>query len=146
MPTIITGIEHEPVTRQQMTIAPACGAECDFVGYTRAETHETHGRLLRLEYEAYEPMAAQLLQVMAEEAAARFDCHAVRLVHAVGPVPIGQASIVIQVICGHRGASFAACRYLIERVKAELPVWKREIWERGETFAPGFNVQASDPT
>lgn len=114
-----------------------CGAEAIFVGRTRQETHETHGPLIRLEYELFEPMAAKLLDAMAREAADRYGCRAVRIVHARGVVPPGEASVVVQVATPHRGEAFIACRYLIDRLKHELPIWKREIWERGQTYVEG---------
>lgn len=114
-----------------------CGAEGVFVGRTRDETHAEFGPLVRLEYEVYEPMAVKLLDAMAREAVERFGCRAVRLVHARGPVAPGEASVVVQVATPHRGESFAACRYLIDRLKHELPIWKHEIWKNGRTFVEG---------
>ncbi|MCE9590614.1 MAG: molybdenum cofactor biosynthesis protein MoaE [Planctomycetes bacterium] len=114
-----------------------CGAESVFLGRTRRETHPELGALIRLEYEVYAPMAESLLREMAGAAAQRWGCRAVRITHASGVVNPGEASIVIQVATPHRGEAFEACRYLIDRVKHELPVWKREIWERGTTFVKG---------
>lgn len=115
----------------------SCGAEAVFLGRTRCETHEKFGELIRLEYEVFEPMAVKLLHAMCEEAATRFDCRHIRIVHAQGVVVPGEASVVIQVATPHRGEAFTACRYLIDRLKHELPIWKREIWERGETYVEG---------
>jgi molybdopterin synthase catalytic subunit len=114
-----------------------CGGEACFLGRTRRQTHPQFGDLLRLEYEVYEPMAQPLMRQMAEQAAGQFGCRAVRLVQAQGAVAPGEASVAIQVATPHRGEAFAACRYLIDRLKHELPVWKREIWERGRTFVDG---------
>ncbi len=114
-----------------------CGAEACFLGRTRRETHPEFGPLVRLEYEVYEPMATKLMHRLADEAATRFGCRSVRLVHARGIVPPGHASVAIQVATPHRGEGFAACRWLIDSVKHELPIWKREVWERGETFVEG---------
>lgn len=140
MATILTSIHEGPVPMVALESPHDCGAECLFIGRTRAQMHAEHGALLQLEYEMYEPMAAKLLRVMAEEAATRWNCGAVRIVHAKGAVPLGQASVVIQVVTPHRAASFEACRHLIERLKQELPVWKRERWERGETLVEGWSV------
>ncbi len=114
-----------------------CGAEDIFIGRTRVEDHPTYGRLKYLEYEAYRPMCEQLLHDMAAYAVKTYDCHAVRIVHAVGRVDPGEASVVIQVATPHRGESFQAARYLIDRLKHELPIWKREHWEKGTTFVEG---------
>jgi molybdopterin synthase catalytic subunit len=136
---IDTGVVAGPVelTPWDWSALTDCGAEAAFIGRTREETHVQFGRLLRLEYQVYAPMAQKLLRQMTEEAARRWGCRAVRVVHACGLIGVGQASIVIQTAAPHRGAALAACAGLIERVKHELPVWKREVWERGQTFVAG---------
>lgn len=134
---IDTALVNSPVTIAALTWPGDCGAEDIFVGRTRIETHEDFGPLIRLEYEVFEPMAAKLMDTMARDAVAQFGCRAVRIVHAQGAVAPGEASVVIQVATPHRSESFAACRYLIDRLKHELPIWKREIWQRGETYVEG---------
>ena len=114
-----------------------CGAEGCFVGRTRVEEHPDFGALVQLEYEVYEPMAGTMMRRLAEQAVERFGCRAVRMVHSRGVVGPGEASVVIQTATPHRGESFEACRYLIDTLKHELPIWKREIWQRGETFVEG---------
>lgn len=134
---IEVGLHNGPVPTATLRWPNDCGAESIFLGRTREQTHAEFGPLQRLEYDVYVPMARKLLVAMAEDATVRFGCRAVRIVHARGPVAIGEASIVIQVAAPHRDKSFAACRHLIERIKHELPVWKREIWQDGETFVEG---------
>lgn len=136
-PLIITGIQAGPVDAVGLRWPGDCGAENVFLGRTRDETHAEFGQLIRLEYEIYEPMADELLNAMAADAAKKFDCRAVRIVHAQGAVATGEASVVIQTATGHRGDSFDSCRYLIDRLKHELPIWKHEIWENGKTFVEG---------
>jgi molybdopterin synthase catalytic subunit len=85
-------------------------------------------------------MALRVLRELAQEAAGRFECMTVRIHHAVGEVPLGEASVLVQVVCGHRGASFQACRFLIDRLKEQAPIWKREEWEDGTTWADGAVV------
>lgn len=113
------------------------GAECVFLGRTRQDTHPQHGQLVRLSYEAYRPMAEQVLRELADEAALRWRCAAVRVHHALGDVPPGEASVLVQVVTGHRDASFEACRYLIDQLKAGAPIWKREQWADGSSWAAG---------
>jgi molybdopterin synthase catalytic subunit len=120
------------------------GAECAFVGRTRAQVHPEHGALTQLTYEAYVPLARRVLADLAGQAADRFDCHAVRIHHAVGDVPIGAASVLVQVACGHRGEAFAACRFLIDGLKASAPIWKRERWADGTTWATGNPVEPEE--
>ncbi|MEM9418157.1 MAG: molybdenum cofactor biosynthesis protein MoaE [Planctomycetota bacterium] len=141
-PLILTGLEGNPVAAIDLPTDPACGGECVFLGRTRGETHPDHGELLRLDYEAYAPMVEKLLDQLARDIAESHGCHAVRVVHAIGPVAIGEASVVIQTLTGHRAEAFAACREAIDRLKAELPIWKREIWENGQTFVEGSPVSA----
>lgn len=119
-----------------------CGAECVFLGRTRADRSAVHGELVRLEYEAYEAMALALLESLATHAVDCLGCRAVRLLHALGPVAVGEASVLVQVVTPHRDASFVACRTLIDRLKAEAPIWKREVWADGATWSPGSVVMA----
>lgn len=134
---------RQPVTAVPFDPFPQpAGAECVFLGRTRVETHPEHGRLQRLWYESYEPMALLMLRELAERAVERFDCLAVRVHHAVGEVPPGDASVVVQVVCGHRDAAFRACRFLIDELKQSAPIWKREQWQDGTTWAEG---QAAAP-
>ena len=134
---IETAISEGPVQPVSLDWPKDCGAEAVFLGRTRIEIHPKFGPLVRLEYEMYEPMVVELLEEMAREAAGRWDCRAVRIVHSKGAVEPGQASVVIQVGTPHRGEAFEACRYLIDRLKHELPIWKVEVWENGRTYVEG---------
>jgi molybdopterin synthase catalytic subunit len=116
------------------------GGECVFLGRTRLEHHPQHGELRRLSYEAYREMAERVLRDLAQQTIERFECFAVRVHHAIGEVPVGEASVLVQVVCGHRDKAFAACRFLIDRLKSDAPIWKREQWERGETWSEAANV------
>ncbi len=138
---IDAGIQDGPVDFVTLDFPASCGGEAVFLGRTRADAHVQFGKLVKLEYEVYRPMAVKLLEKMAQDAAAKWGIKMVRVVHASGAVPLGQASVVIQVASPHRGEAFEACRYLIDRLKRELPVWKRETWECGETFVPGTPVE-----
>ena len=131
-------LQSQPVQIAPLDWPAQCGAEACFLGRTRAETHPRFGQLKQLEYQVYAPMALQLLQRIAEQAAQQFGCHRVRIVHAQGTVGPGDASVVIQVATPHRAQSFEACRFLIDTLKGQLPIWKRQIWEHGETFVEGW--------
>jgi molybdopterin synthase catalytic subunit len=72
----------------------------------------------------------------------KFGCLAVRMHHALGEVPPGEASVLVQVVCGHRDMAFAACRFLIDELKAKAPIWKREQWTDGSTWSAGQVVTA----
>lgn len=140
-PQVETAILTGPVEIAPLPWPDACGAESIFLGRTRGEHDPEHGPLERLEYEVYGPMAEKVLQQIARDLQKRYDCRSVRIVHARGAVPPGKASIVIQVATPHRADSFAACRQAIERIKKELPIWKRQIWRDGTSFAEGCAVQ-----
>ncbi len=137
MSHIDIAITEGPVETVPLNWPGPCGAESVFLGRTREETHDTFGALEYLEYEVFEPMALKVLQEMCDEAASRFGCHAIRLAHSKGRVDPGQASVVIQVATPHRSESFDACRYLIDRLKHDLPVWKVEQWRDGRTRVEG---------
>ncbi|MBI1335615.1 MAG: molybdenum cofactor biosynthesis protein MoaE [Phycisphaera sp.] len=136
-PFIHTAVHDGPVGVAHLDWPTDCGAEAVFIGRTRMESHAEFGKLLHLDYEIYEPMAVKRMDEIAREAVERFTCRAVWIEHARGVVSPGEASVVIHVGTPHRGEAFAACRYLIDRIKHELPIWKREVWERGTTFVEG---------
>lgn len=142
-PHIDTGLTRDPLTPRLLPNRPDCGGECIFLGRTRGEDHPSLGPLTRLDYEAYEPMAAQGLDRLARQIAEEFACGAVVLIHRLGPVAVGEPSVLIQTAAPHRAEAFAACRAGIDRLKAELPIWKREIWQHGETFVDGQPAQAT---
>lgn len=131
-----------PVARDadEPALPSEAGAECLFVGRTRGENHPIHGPLLRLDYHAYEPMALHVLHALADAALADFGCRGIRIYHATGPVAVGEASVLVHVACGHRDKAFAACRMLIDRLKSEAPIWKREVWADGTTWSEGTMV------
>ena len=141
---IETGLQAGPVAQGDLPWPDDCGGEACFVGRTRGEDHPEYGPLVRLEYEAYAPMAERVLRDMAETAARRFGLGAVRMIHSIGAVDPGEGSVIIQVAAPHRAEAFDGCRYLIDTLKRALPVWKREIWQRGETFVEGCPAHPED--
>ena len=107
-----------------------CGAIATFVGTTRVD--ESEGALVEhLEYEAYRPMADSKLEEIGAEIGARWDVRHVSIVHRVGRVDPGEASVAIVVASPRRGPAFEASRYAIERIKEIVPIWKREFWSDG---------------
>ncbi len=112
---------------------PGAGAVLTFVGTTR---NQTRGRRVEyLEYEAYEPLALRQMERIAAEVRERWpEVKGVAIVHRVGRLEIGEASIAIAVSSPHRATAFAACRYAIDRAKESLPIWKKEVWEGGQEW------------
>lgn len=117
------------------------GGECVFIGRTRMDEHRDHGPLTRLSYEAYAPLAVETLQQLATRAIDLHGCTFVRIHHAIGEVPIGEGSVLVQVVCGHRGSAFDACRLIIDELKSSAPIWKREVWSDGSTWSAGVPVK-----
>jgi molybdopterin synthase catalytic subunit len=118
--------------------AGADGAVCVFDGIVR---NNTRGReTLYLDYEAYREMALTQMRALAAEAVTRFGVREVALVHRLGRLQVGETSVLIAVASAHRGAAFEACRWLIDTLKKQVPIWKKEtfvdgvIWADGEAF------------
>lgn len=109
---------------------PRAGGTALFVGTTR---NENEGRIVeRLEYEAYEAMALDEMRRIGEEIVRRWTIVAVSMVHRVGVVPIGEASVAVAVSAAHREEAFLACRYGIDTLKLTVPIWKKEYFQGGE--------------
>ena len=102
---------------------PAAGAVVVFEGVTR--------EVPELDYEAYAEMAEAKLRAIGAEVAAAHGCSAVALEHRVGTVPLSEPSVIVAASAAHRGEAFEAARALIDRVKAEAPIWKVEVAEDG---------------
>lgn len=106
------------------------GGSCLFSGSTRAD--EAAGKaLVALDYQADVPLAEKELARVIAEAEARFGV-AGTAVHRLGRVPVGELSVIVAASGPHRDEAFAACRYLIDEIKARAPIWKREIGSDGD--------------
>jgi molybdopterin synthase catalytic subunit len=111
------------------------GAAVMFEGVVR---NQTRGRqTLYLDYEAYEEMALAEMEKLAEQALKQFAVRDVALVHRLGRLEIGEASVLIVVASAHRAAAFDACRWLIDTLKRTVPIWKKEYFEDGAVWADG---------
>ncbi|KAL1916771.1 uncharacterized protein VTP21DRAFT_5475 [Calcarisporiella thermophila] len=111
---------------------PSAGAITTFVGTTR-DTFEGK-RVLRLEYEAYDPMATQTLHSIIAEARTKWPVGNISIYHRTGTVPIGEASVIIAVSGVHRRETIQAVEYLIDELKRKCPIWKREVYEDGAVW------------
>ena len=109
---------------------PDCGAISTFVGTTRID-ESGEASVEYLEYEAYRPMADRKLEEIGAEIEKRWDVREVSIVHRIGRVEPGEASVAIVVASPRRGPAFEASRYAIERIKQVVPIWKREVWSDG---------------
>lgn len=107
----------------------AAGAIVTFEGTVR---RQSRGReVVRLEYEAYAPMALAVFASIAADAQSRWPQVSLAIHHRVGVCGIGEASIIIVAVSPHRAEAFDACRLAIERLKTDAPIWKREIYTDG---------------
>ena len=119
------------------------GAAVVFEGVVRNQTRGR--RTLYLDYEAYEEMARQQMEGLAEQALKQFQIRDVVLVHRLGRLEIGETSVLIVVASAHRGAAFDACRWLIDTLKRTVPIWKKEYFEDGAVWADGEPFPAEIP-
>lgn len=123
--------------------ASGCGGQAFFVGTVRADETE-HGPVEALEYEAYPGAAETLMATIAAEAVATFGAHRIAMLHRVGRLVPGEAAVIVAAGCGHRAEAFAACRYLIDELKARVPIWKKEWTSHGGRWAECRHDQDHD--
>jgi molybdopterin synthase catalytic subunit len=106
------------------------GAVVTFDGIVR---DNFDGRPVRaLEYEAYAEMAEKKMAEIGTEVQRKFDVGDIAMMHRLGHLEIGESSIVIAVAAPHRHAAFEACAYAMDRVKEDVPVWKKEFFADGD--------------
>jgi len=112
---------------------PGAGGIVIFSGVVR---NATGGRLVKfLEYEAHAPMAEVKMREIGEAVRVRWPgVRRVAMLHRIGRLEIGEASVLIAVAAAHRGDAFEACRYAIDTLKRTVPVWKKEHFEDGEVW------------
>ena len=129
IPPVSGGAVHARVTADALSVddlvaavgRPGAGALVVFCGTTRD--------VGRLEYEAYGEMATERIASILDAAIAAHGLEAAAAEHRVGSVPLGEPSVVVAVSAAHRGEAFAGAREAIDRIKAEAPIWKREVDE-----------------
>jgi molybdopterin synthase catalytic subunit len=130
------------LTRELERSASADGAITSFAGLVR--DHNQGRRVSYLEYEAYEPLAIRALNLIIEESRALWPSARLGVHHRIGRLEIGEASIIIAAASPHRGEAFSACRYMIERVKQIVPVWKHEHFDGGDVWLEGATADPDD--
>jgi molybdopterin converting factor subunit 1 len=119
------------------------GAVLVFEGVVR---NQTRGRkTVYLDYEAYEEMALEQMESLAGQALGQFQIRDVAIVHRLGRLEIGEASVLIAVASSHRAAAFDACRWVIDTLKRTVPIWKKEHFEDGAVWADGEPFPAEIP-
>jgi len=108
------------------------GAVNVFMGTVRDNVHNKNVRWL--EYEAYESMAVAEIRMIIDEAAHRWQLQGWAVSHRVGTLKPGEVAVVVAVAAVHRKESFEACQFIIDAIKAKVPIWKKEVFEGGEAW------------
>lgn len=121
----------DPAVLRRAVLDPAAGGFCSFEGWVR--NHHAGREVLRLEYEAYPALAEKEGNRILAEALERFEILHAACVHRTGPIEIGGLAVVVSVSAAHRDAAFQACRFIIDEVKARVPIWKKEHFANGES-------------
>ena len=116
---------------KQALTSDHCGGFTSFEGWVR--NHNEGEKVSRLEYEAYQDLAVKEGQRIVEEALATYAIENAQCVHRVGELAIGDMAVWVGVSSAHRDAAFKACRFIIDQVKARVPIWKKEHYVQGDS-------------
>jgi MoaE-MoaD fusion protein len=129
-------VTEEPISVERVSALvgrPGAGAIVSFQGTTR--------EVERLEYEAYREMAEQRIAAIVADAIERHGLQAAAAEHRVGSVPLGESSVIVAVSSAHREEAFAGAREIIDRIKAEAPIWKKEVEGDAARWADGTRAR-----
>ena len=136
---------REPIDAEAIVAALKQGEDGAVVVFDGIVRNNTRGRrTLYLVYESYEEMALELMNSLVSQAAAVHKIREAVIVHRLGKLEVGETSVLIAVAAAHRGPAFDACRWLIDKLKREVPIWKKEhfedgaVWADGEPFPPAI--------
>jgi molybdopterin synthase catalytic subunit len=116
---------------KQKTLDPSSGGFVCFEGWVR--DHNQGKDVTKLAYEAYTNLAINEGNKIIQEAMAKYDIKKALCTHRVGLLEIGDMAVWVGVSAAHRDAAFKACRYILDEVKARVPIWKNESWTDGES-------------
>ncbi len=117
---------------EQYVYDPNCGGIVTFIGTVRNSTKGKN--VVRLEFEAYVPMAIKELNKIAETIMEKWPVKKLAIHHRIGNLEIGEVAVAIAIACPHRKNAFEACAYAIDTLKETVPIWKKEIFEDGEVW------------
>jgi molybdopterin synthase catalytic subunit len=113
-------------------MSPESGGIDVFIGTVR---NATKGKpVIRLEFEAYEPMAIAEMEKIVKQVYDQWPVQKVLIHHRTGILEVGEVPVIIAVSAAHRAAAFEACRYIIDTLKQTVPIWKKEVFEDGEVW------------
>jgi molybdopterin synthase catalytic subunit len=113
-------------------MSPESGGIDVFIGTVR---NVTKGKaVLKLDFEAYEPMAISEMEKIVQQAFDKWPVQKVLIHHRTGALQVGEVPVIIAVSAAHRDAAFEACRYIIDTLKQTVPIWKKEAFEDGDIW------------
>lgn len=128
-------LKDTPLSIQECTdlvASDSTGGSVVFIGTVR---DNTKGKaVIRLEFEAYAPMAISEMRKIAEQATTQWAAEKILIHHRTGVLDIGEIAVIIAVSTPHRQAAFEACQYAIDTLKETVPIWKKEVFEDGEVW------------
>jgi molybdopterin synthase catalytic subunit len=132
-PQALVRVTADPLSVDEALAAvadPGAGGTCVFIGTVR--DHSKAGDVTGLRYEAWDELAVARLHEIAEEMTTKWPVRRVAILHRTGDLSVGEASVVIACSAPHRADAFEACRHGIERLKEDVPIWKKEELVSGE--------------
>jgi molybdopterin synthase catalytic subunit len=138
--TIETGLTEQPLDISDALVEaadPECGGIGVFLGTVRASAavaSNSDRSVVRLEYEAHPTLAAERMESLCNEAAQKWDLRHVVARHRTGPCELGEPTVVVACSAPHRGDALDACRWIIDEIKATVPIWKREVYADGSDW------------
>jgi MoaE-MoaD fusion protein len=123
---------QDPLSMDRLAASVASGTSGAIAGFLGVVRGQSRGRQVdHLEYDAYTEMAVAKMRQIGEEIHSRWPVDRVAIAHRVGRLGVGDASVAIAVSSPHRHEALQACAYAIERLKAIVPIWKKEVWSDG---------------
>jgi len=135
-----TPLEGHPWRKHLADAAGNFGAVTCFEGLVRVE--DQADPVIALAFDAYRPMAISALRELAAEARERWPVQTLVMLHRLGVVPSGEVCVVVAVATGHREEAFAVCKFLIDTLKATVPIWKKEMMASGSRWVEGVLLPA----
>jgi molybdopterin synthase catalytic subunit len=136
---LVTQERLQPEAASEAVRRDEAGGVALFLGIVR--NHNLGRAVDHLEYDAYPPMAEKVMAEIRERAISRFHLSEALVHHRTGSLQVGEASLLVATSSAHRAEAFEACAWIVDQVKALVPVWKKEVWEGGESWIEGTPVQ-----
>lgn len=127
-------LTRDPISARSLADAirsDASGAIATFEGTVRSERRDDGVELTALEYTSHEPMAMEQMNLLRDRAHRQFEISRVAIAHRIGRLAIGDVSVAIAVAAAHRASAFEACRWIIDTLKVDVPIWKKDVWADG---------------